>query len=136
MIADSITGSSRRCVSHIQEEGFEMTSHQQFKDRFLSHLAKLPPRIELFYRIFMLEQQYGVQWPYCGELLLQWAHEDLIDINAWDGERLRPWHLWPSPTDLFYNTTDAGQVRVKLMAAGIEYAELLKKREIGFVAGA
>jgi hypothetical protein len=47
----------------ILEEGFEMTSHQQFKDGFLSHLAKLPPRIELFYRVFMLEQQYGVQWP-------------------------------------------------------------------------
>jgi hypothetical protein len=113
-----------------------MTSHQEFKDRFISQLAKLRPGSELHYRLPAIEQQYGVESPYCEELLFQWAHEDLIDISAWDGEKALPWHLWPSAKDLFHNTTDAGHVRIKLLAAGAEYAEHVKKREIGLVTGA
>jgi hypothetical protein len=113
-----------------------MTSHQQFKDQFLSALAKFQPGTILHYRLPVLEQQYGVQSPHCEEVLLQWASESLIDIHAYNGQEVLRWNHWPSQNDLFYNTTDGGHIRINLLAAGAQHAELVRKRRIGFVAGA
>jgi hypothetical protein len=113
-----------------------MTSHQQFKDQFLSALAKFQPGTILHYRLPVLEQEYAVPSPHCEELLLQWASDSLIDIHAYSGQGVLRWNLWPSQNDLFYNTTDGGYVRITLLAAGAEYVALLRKRGIGFFAGA
>jgi hypothetical protein len=112
-----------------------MTSHQQFKDQFLSALAKFRPGTILHYRLPVLEQQYGVQSPHCEEVLLQLASESLIDIHAYNGQEVLRWNQWPSQSDLFYNTTDGGHVRINLLAAGAEHADLVRKRGIGFLAG-
>ena len=54
---------------------------------------------------------------------MELAGEHLISMDAYDGHIVRPWHLWGTPMALYFNQTDNGHVRVRLLAKGDEYLE-------------
>jgi hypothetical protein len=111
-----------------------MTSYQNFMDRFFTDLAIHSPGQTLHHRHVELSMRYQVPDVDVRELLPQWAHLGYIRLEAWDGERLRDWSEWPDIISFFFNSTDAGHVRITLLAAGREHAELVKKKGIGFIA--
>jgi len=112
-----------------------LNSYENFKKAFLADLAKPGMAAERYYQHQQLARQYGIQEAHVRELLIQWAEEGLISISHWDGSRARPWNEWPTPDDMFFNTTDAGHIRVKLLAAGAALVEDLPASQIGFVPG-
>jgi hypothetical protein len=110
-----------------------MNSYENFKRGLLRDLAKPGMDSERFFQHWQLARDYDIPDAHVRELLLRWASEGLIAIRAWDGVQLREWHRWQPADDLFFNTTDGGYVRIKLLAAGAALVEDLPKREIGFV---
>ena len=96
-----------------------MTSQQRFKDDFLSSFKRS-----------------GVDPQHVKELFLRWAAEEqLISLEAWDGAQFRPWHLWEPPEAVFASAAGRNQFRVKLLAAGAEYVELIHQPPVGFRSG-
>jgi hypothetical protein len=110
-----------------------MNSYENFKKGFLIELAKPGMADERSFQTWTLARDYGIPDAHVRELLLQWASERLIMIRAYDGTQLRPWHQWTNLDDLFFNRTDSGYVRIKLLAAGAALVEDLPARPIGFV---
>jgi hypothetical protein len=66
--------------------------------------------------------------------LLEFAKMNLISLVVWDGERERPYNDWPDADSFFFNRTDGGYVRIRLLIAGGELLSKLPKTPIGFVA--
>jgi hypothetical protein len=118
----------RRIMGH-------MSSYESFKNRFFTSLAGHSAGREIHCKVVQLEQQYDVPEIDVRYLLVQWAGEGFIQLRAWDGDALRPWHEWPDLDSFFFNETDnAGHIRVALLQPGREYAELQGKAGIGFTA--
>ena len=111
-----------------------MSSYQNFMDRFLADLAIHSPGQTLQHRHMELSMRYQIPDVDVRELLPQWAHQGYIRLEAWDGARVRDWSEWPDLNSFFFNSTDAGHVRITLLAPGREHAELVKKKAIGFTA--
>jgi hypothetical protein len=110
-----------------------MNSYENFKKGFLTDLAKPGMGEERHYQHWQLATNYGISDAHARELLIQWAAERLIAIRCYDGARLRAWHEWEDVDDMFFNSTDAGYIRVKLLAAGAALVEDFPARPIGFV---
>jgi len=109
-----------------------MTSQERFKDDFLS-LFKRTGSNEQYITAGQFQTEYGIEPQHVKELLLRWAAEEqLISLEAWDGARLRPWDQWEPPEAVFSSAPARNQVRVKLLAAGAQYVELIPKRPVGF----
>ncbi len=109
-----------------------MTSQQRFKDDFLSFFKNTGAN-ERYITAWQFQNEYGVEPQHVKELLLRWAAEErLISLEAYDGARFRPWHDWEPPEAVFASVEARNDVRVKLLAAGTEYVELLQKRTVGF----
>lgn len=111
-----------------------MTSQQQFKDRFLSKFSSQSPGEELLFTTGDLAMENRIHEPYVRELLVQWAKDGLISLEAWDGKRRLPWDEWPTLKGFFFNRSGGGRIMVKLLAGGAEYVELISKNKIGFTA--
>jgi hypothetical protein len=109
-----------------------MNSFENFKKGFLTDLAKPGMGDERHYQHWQLARNYGISDAHARELLIQWAAERLIAIRCYDGEHLRSWHEWEDVDDMFFNATDSGHIRVKLLAAGAALVEDLPARPIGF----
>ena len=124
-----IGAASRHCIDWdgTQAHGWNMTSYENFMNRFFADLAIHSPGQEIHYKPAQLEQTYHVPEIDIRECLPQWAHQGLIQLRAWDGHTSRHWNEWPDLDSFFFNQTDAGNVRVTLLAAGREHVELLKK---------
>jgi hypothetical protein len=78
--------------------------------------------------------QFGVPENHVREQLIEFAKLNLISLKAWDGERERPYNEWPDAETFFFNTSDNGYVRIRLLSAGGELLSKLPKSPIGFVA--
>jgi hypothetical protein len=111
-----------------------MTSYETFMNRFLADLARHSPGQVLHYKVVQLEQRYGVNEIDIRQLLPQWAQNDFIQLQAYDGQCVRPWNEWPDLDSFFFSQTDAGHIRVTLLQRGREYVELQNKNSIGFTA--
>ena len=116
-----------RCVVTV---GYDMTSDETFMNRFFTDLAIHSPGQEIHYKPGQLEQTYQVPVIDIRQLLLQWAHQGFIQLRAWDGQASRHWNEWPDLDSFFFNQTDAGNVRVTLLAAGRKLVEPLKNNDI------
>ena len=112
-----------------------MTSLLNFKNRFLSELAIQPAGQEVHHTTAQLSQRFGVPEPDVRELLLQWAREQLFSMRTWSAANWKAvsWQEWPGDANSFFlNPDDANCIRITLLAAGREYAEILTKKQIGF----
>jgi hypothetical protein len=109
-----------------------MNSYESFKKGFLISIAKPGVKDEQSFKTWKLANEYGIPEAHVRELLLRWASELLIMIQAYDGAQVRPWNQWLSEDALFFNETDNGYVRIKLLAAGAALVEDLPARSIGF----
>lgn len=110
-----------------------MNSHERFRTSFLSDLKQLDEDGR-HVTTTALSLQYQIPEPYIRQLLLELVGDGLISIGAYDGHHVRQWDLWGTPEELFFNKTDNGHVRVKLLAKGAEYLEDHPRRPIGFTA--
>ncbi len=104
-----------------------MTSDENFMNRFFADLATHSLGQELHYKSVQLGETYNVPDIDVRQLLPQWAHQGFIELRAWDGQLSRHWNEWPDLNSFFFNQTDAGNVRVTLLAPGREHVEMLKK---------
>jgi hypothetical protein len=86
---------------------------------------------------FALARQFDIETRHVRERLVGWAREGLISLDVYTENGFRPFSDWQSADDFFECGNRAGHVRVKLLAAGDEYLELLHEvehRPIGFQA--
>ncbi|MGA2078758.1 MAG: hypothetical protein ABSH52_35165 [Terriglobia bacterium] len=105
-----------------------MTSKQRFKDDFLSSFKRLGGS-ERYITAWDFQKEYGIEPQHVKELLLKWASEEsLISLEAYDGAGFRPWQQWKPPEAVFASSAASNRVRVKLLDAGAEYAELISRR--------
>jgi hypothetical protein len=81
-----------------------------------------------------LGAEFGIPENHVRQELIRLAKQNLISLVAWDGERERPYDEWPDADSFFFNTTDGGHVRIRLLSAGGELLSKLPKLPIGFVA--
>ena len=68
------------------------------------------------------------------EQLLRFAADKVIGLTAWDGLRERPYNEWPDMDSFFFNWSDGGYVRIRVLSAGGELLSSLPKAPIGFAA--
>src|ERR1035441_5109664 len=89
-----------------QAHGWNMTSYENFMNRFFADLAIHSPGQEIHYKPAQLEQTYHVPEIDIRECLPQWAHQGLIQLRAWDGHTSRHWNEWPDLDRTFMPAKD------------------------------
>jgi hypothetical protein len=109
-----------------------LNSIEDFKRGFLKALRPSENGEEIFFNSLKLSRQYGISEPHVQEALIEMVENRLISIGAYDGAGVRPLHQWESARDLFFNTTDGGNFRAKILVVGAELFQELPKRKIGF----
>jgi len=77
--------------------------------------------------------------PHIREMLISMCKRELIHLSIFDGQRecsIQEWLTKGQNQDsFFYNRTDSGRVRIRLLLAGAAYRDMPKRGTIGFVAG-
>jgi hypothetical protein len=84
------------------------------------------------FQTLKLSRDYGISEAHVQEMLIGLASDGRISVCAYDGRQVRLWHRWENTNNMFFNTTDGGDIRVKILAAGAELVEDLPKSKIGF----
>ncbi|MGO9011583.1 MAG: hypothetical protein ACLQPN_15895 [Bryobacteraceae bacterium] len=97
-----------------------MKSQENFKKSFLADLANPGVSEERFFKHGQIADQYGVTEARVWELLIAWAAEGLIAVRC--GAQSRDLDQWETARAMFFNRTDAGDIRVRLLSAGAALA--------------
>lgn len=112
-----------------------MNKYEAFRNSLLKK-ASFFDRINSLYfaNSCQLSIEFGIPEPHVREQLLEFAAAGLIRLTAWDGLRERPCKEWPDGDSFFFNRSDGGSIRIRLLRAGGELVADLPKERIGFVA--
>jgi predicted ArsR family transcriptional regulator len=96
-----------------------MSRYEEFRIRILERAATATHSNSYLGVIARgLANHCGIPPSHVRDELVRLADSGLISISAWDGEQERPYDEWPDRDSLFSNTTDKGQVRIRLLSAG------------------
>jgi hypothetical protein len=109
-----------------------MTNYEECRLDILRRAKLALPYEYLVVNTWLEADRYKIPEPHVREILLKLAQGELIALEKWDSERVRPISEWKS-VDAFFNSTHEGFVRVRLLSRG---GELLEKQTspIGFTA--
>lgn len=98
-----------------------MNKYEAFRNGFLKRASQFTGVETLFFTSSLsLSGEFGIPEPHVREQLLEWAARHLIRLTAWDGIRERPYEEWSDPDSFFFNRTDGGYIRARLLRAGGE----------------
>jgi len=81
-----------------------------------------------------LSVEFDIPEPHVREQLVELAEQHLISLTVWEGIRERPYDEWPDADSFFFNRSDGGYIRIRLLRAGGELVSELPKEPVGFVA--
>jgi len=110
-----------------------MDNYENFRQGILKDVEKFDSHSRHF-RVCILSTDYGIPESHVCEQLIGMAAAHLIHLAAWDGRGERAIQEWPDQDSFFYNRTDHGYVRVRILSAGAELLSKLPKAPIGFAA--
>ena len=75
------------------------------------------------FRTDMLGREFGLKEGFVNQFLEGLHREGLIELSAWDGQRVLPIDQWPSTNEFFQSSADGGYKRVKLSWQGKDFLE-------------
>jgi hypothetical protein len=112
-----------------------MNKYEAFRNGLLKRASQFTGVDNLFFTSSSgLSAEFGIPEPHVREQLLEFAAAGLMRLTAWDGIRERPYDEWPDGDSFFFNRSDGGYIRIRLLRAGGELVSELPKEPIGFVA--
>ena len=112
-----------------------MNKYEAFRNGLLKKASQFSGVDTLFFtNSSMLSVEFHIPEPHVREQLLEFVETHLIRLTAWDGIRESPYSEWPDGDSFFFNRTDGGYIRIRLLRAGGELLSELPKAPIGFIA--
>jgi hypothetical protein len=117
----------------------EMKGHEEFEHHLLTNAPEtVSPNGNLGLRPVAEVNRFHIPEAHIVQLTVEMWHSGLVSLHIWDGQRecsLQDWlRRGGNEHDFFYNTTDTGYVRVRLLAAGAAAKNRRRQGPIGFVA--
>lgn len=94
-----------------------MKFQENFKTGFLADLAKAGTNEERLFKQGQLANQYGVPEARAREILTALAAEGLIALHC--AEQPHELDQWEIARNMFFDRRDTGDIRVRLLPAGV-----------------
>ena len=116
-----------------------MKSHEEFEHYLLTNAPEtVPPSGNLGLRPVAEVNRFHISEAHIVQLAVEMWHSGLVSLHIWEGQRECSLQDWlgrgGNDHDFFYNTTDGGCVRVRLLAAGAAAKNRRRQGPIGFAA--
>lgn len=112
-----------------------MNKYEAFRNGLLKNASLFAGNDHLYFTSsYKLSVEFGIPEPHVREQLVELTEQGLISLTAWEGIRERPYYEWPDADSFFFNRSDGGYIRIRLLRAGGELVANLPKERIGFVA--
>lgn len=112
-----------------------MNKYEVLRKGFLKNASQFAGNDHLYFTSSSkLSVEFDIPEPHVREQLVELAEQGLISMTAWEGIRERHYYEWPDADSFFFNRSDGGYIRIRLLRAGGELVSALPKAPIGFVA--
>jgi hypothetical protein len=116
-----------------------MKGHEEFEHHLLTNAPEtVPPGGNLGLRPLDEVNRFQISEAQIVQLTIEMWQGGLLSLHIWDGQgecSLQDWlRRAGNEHEFFYNTTDSGYVRVRLLAAGAAAKNRRRQGPIGFVA--
>jgi hypothetical protein len=109
-----------------------MNRHETFRTEILKRISTCSGSLNI--KTSQMAVEFGIAEGHVREELVIMLQQRRIALTAWDGERELPYAEWPDADSFFFNRSDAGYVRIRLLSAGAELLSELPKAPIGSAA--